>query len=112
MNNQKRTFNPLLKRQTRYQQAENAKLKYIGNWGPAIQGTTISSSEWTLEDGNATLSSEANTTTQTSVFIDGTPGENTIVNKVTLANGEINEHILKLRITDNDIPYINDDYWG
>ena len=112
MNISKRTFNPLLAKQFRFSQLENALLSYIGNWGAAIQALTISASTWTVENGSVTLSGESNTNTTTTVKITGSPGESTIVNKVTLSDGQIDERIIKLRITDNDIPRISNDYWG
>jgi hypothetical protein len=112
MNKQHRTFEPLFKNMSRYEQTENAKHKYTGNWAPAIQGKTISTSAWTLESGNATLSNESSGTGTTSVLVNGIPGENTIVNKVTLSTGEIEEHILKIKIQDNDDPILYDDYWN
>jgi len=112
MNRQHRTFEPLFKEMTRYEQTENSLRKYTGNWAVAIQGKTISSSEWTVESGDAVLTNESSQSGTTSVFINGTPGENTIVNKVTLNTGEVEEHILKLKIKDNDEPIIEDDYWN
>jgi len=109
MNITKRTFNPLLGRIFRFVQSENSSLKYEGNWGPAV-AQTVSASSWTVEEGDATLSSEALVSQTTSVIITGTPGENIIVNKVTLADGQIEERILKLKITDNDLPDYDTDY--
>jgi|GEM_PF-3878333 hypothetical protein len=110
MNIVKRTFNPLLAKIFRFSQSENALLKYSGNWKPAIGALTISTSAWTVEDGTVTLSSEANSAGITSVHITGSVGESTITNKVTLSDGQIDERIIKLKIIDNDIPSIDDDY--
>jgi hypothetical protein len=112
MNISKRTFNPLFGKIFRYEQSENSSLQYTGNWGPAIKGNTITASAWTVENGDAVLSSEAFTTAAagtTSVIISGTPGENTIVNKVTLSSGEVEERMLSLKISDNDeLGYMTD----
>lgn len=111
MNKVKRQFEPLLSRSFRFQQSENAELVYTGNWGPVIQDETLAASAWTVERGDAVLSDEAFTADGvTSVTVSGIPGESTIVNKVTLSNGEIDERILQVRITDNDVPRYDNDY--
>lgn len=110
MNVAKRTFNPLLGRTFRYSQAENADLEYVGNWGVAVQPETVESSTWTVERGSVTISDEAFTGSATSAKITGEPGESTIVNKVVLSSGETDERIILLKITDNDIPFIDRDY--
>ncbi len=111
MNIAKRTINALLGRRTfRFEQTENAKLKYQVNWKPLIQALTISASVWTVEDGSVTLSSETNVSGITAVVITGSVGESTISNKVTLSDGQIDERIIKLKIIDNDIPVYESDY--
>lgn len=117
MNNQKRTFNPLLGQQFRFQQAENLSLKYQGNWA-AAQQQAISDSEWVVQEGNATLSGETFSTAATgttgsgitSALISGSADESTIVNTVTFADGQVDSRIIKLKITDNDVPKIHYDY--
>lgn len=94
----------------RYEQSENSQLKYQGNWGPAIQPETISSSTWVVEEGDAVLASESNTDYVTEVLVSGQPGESTIVNRVVTSGGQTEERIIKLRVNDNTIPRINRDY--
>jgi hypothetical protein len=112
VNNQKRTFNPLLGKQFRYEQAEDLSLKYSGNWG-AAQQQPLSNSEWVVENGDAVLSGASFVTSgsgTTSVLISGSTGENTITNTVTFADGQVDSRIIKLKITDNSDPNINYDY--
>ena len=112
MNNSKRTFNPLLGKIFNYQQSENASLKYQGNWGHVIN-QALSDSTWTVESGDAVLSGASFVTSgsgTTAVNISGTPGRSVIVNKITMADGQIDERTIKLKIVDNDIPVYNYDY--
>jgi hypothetical protein len=114
MNVSKRTFNPLLSKLFRYEQAENTELKYRGNWGPIARGETVSSSTWEVESGNATLSSESVETGNkiTSVIITGSAGESKIINTVTFSDGQVDSREILLRInSDSDGTLIND-YWG
>ena len=112
MNNSKRTFNPLLGKIFRYSQAEDVTLKYQGNWN--VLGQALADSDWAVEDGEATLASETFVTSgsgTTSVLIScTTPGENTISNTVTFADGQIDSRLIKLKVTTNDFPNINYDY--
>lgn len=110
MNISERTFNPLLGRTFRYEQSENADLKYQGNWGPVVHPLTVSSSTWTVEEGTVTISNESLSGNTTSAEFTGSVGESTIVNKVTLSDGQVDERIIKLKIADNSTPYIQNDY--
>lgn len=110
MNNSKRTFNPLLAKSFRFSQSENSGLKYVGNWGVAIQPLTIASSEWVIETGNAAIASELNTTTTTSVILSGVTGESSIINKVILSDGQTDERKILLKICSNNEPQLDDDY--
>ena len=108
MNITKRTFNPLLGRRFRYDQPEDAELKYQGNWG--VLGLTVSTSEWEKLQGDAVLSGDALASNVTSVTISGEPGDSIIVNKVTFSDGQIDSRIILLKITDNDLPKCEPDY--
>lgn len=110
MNNKKRTFNPILSDSTRFPQSEDSDLIYVGNWSAVVQGLTIATSEWTVESGSVTITNESNTTTTTTAQITGDPGESIIVNKVTLSDGQVDEHKVLLKIKANDTPVINNDY--
>jgi hypothetical protein len=106
----KRTFNPLLSPTFRHSQAENAELRYTGNWGATIQPDTISSSTWVVERGDAVVSDEAFTDGNTSAVISGPAGESIIVNKIVSSSGEVDERILLLKITANYGPFANRGY--
>lgn len=101
MNIVKRTFNPLLAKEFDYKQSENAELKYSGNWGPVAQANTITASTWTVENGTVTVSGAALASNVTSAIISGSPGCSRIVNKVTFTDGQVDERIINLTITDN-----------
>jgi len=110
MNVDKRTFNPLLGNNFRYEQGEDASLIYKGNWKCVETTSGISTSSWTLIDGSATLSGTSSSGGVTRVTITGDPGENTIVNKVTFGDGQIDQRTILVNIVDNDEPDLNDDY--
>lgn len=105
---QTRTYNSLQPGPYQAQQTENAKRKYVIEWISEIGANDISTSAWSVVTGTATLSTEANSTTQTSVIITANVGFARIVNKVTFADGQIDERVIKLTVKDNENTIPND----
>lgn len=106
------SFNAIYSALFSVRQPENAKLKYTINWHGAMDSSTISSSTWTTEDSGITISDQANTTTEASCKVTGDPGSYRIVNKVTLADGDIDERIIDVRIIDNTKPFSRTNDFG
>jgi len=104
---QTRTFNSLDPGPYQAQQTENALRKYVIDW-ISDEDNDISDSEWTIVTGTATLSSEASSETQTSVIITANVGFARIVNKVTFADDQVDERIIKLTVKDNENGIPND----
>lgn len=110
MNIKKRTCEPLRQNSTRFDQSENSVLDYTVNWGPCVDD--ILTSEWSVSEGSLTISSESTDATNitASCFITGDVGEHILINKITTTAGQTDEHKLLIKINENDIPYIDNDY--
>lgn len=108
-----RTVNAIHTKEQRFRQQENAQLTYTVNWAAQLDtGDTISASAWSTEDSGVTIASESNTTTTASAQLSAdSPGSYRIVNKVTTANGDVDERIIALVVEDNDETAAADDYW-
>lgn len=105
-----RKFQPMAAREFHFQQSENSELRYTGNWVPVADGNNITASSWEVVGGSLTLSSEALVSNVTSVVVSGGTGLSRLVNKVTFTDGQVDERILNIRITENTRSYLNDDY--
>jgi len=80
------------------------------NWAPCV--SDILTSTWTVVDGDLTLSSESIDTTniRTSVSVTGSPGESILTNTITTTSDGTDKHKLLIKIEDDDVPYVSDDY--
>lgn len=77
-----------------------AVLDYTVDWGPYLAGVdTIASSSWTVPS-QLTGSGQANSTTTASIRVAGgvVGKEYTIVNKIVMASGQIDERSFTLQV--------------
>lgn len=102
MNITDRTINPLTASRAVFSQGENSALPYTIDYGPMLNGDTITASTWICRDALAIVAS--NTTTTATATISGSPGTYAIVNKITTAAGLVDERKLVLTIVENDEP--------
>lgn len=77
----------------------SARKDYGFNWAPWLDGDTISTSTWTLDDGITNYLS-TNTATTTTIWLSGgTPGQDyTATNQITTAGGRIEQQSLKIQV--------------
>jgi len=96
-----------LKQEMTVEQAENAAITYTVNWSGMLDADTIATSTWIAENGG-TVANEANTTTEASARLSGSPSKYLFTNKVTLASGDTMERSITLIVRDNQKGAISD----
>ncbi len=102
-----------------FAQQEDANLDYTINWVGRLDGDTIASSAWVLENGSGiTISGETNDTTTATARLTGDTGRYLLTNTITLTtSGETMQAQFELLIKRND-KTLNHDYhdtshlWG
>ena len=77
---------------------DDAVVAYTVDWTDILDGDTISTSTWTVDEGGITLSGAANTTTTTSITVTESGGvaKNVIVTAASLT------HVRRLEFLDTD----------
>lgn len=89
---------------------QGAKPTYTVQWSSTLPtGVTISTSTWSTEQSNLTISNEANDNdTASARFSASSAGEYLAVNKITDSSGDIDERWLTLIFSSDSTSY---DYW-
>jgi len=96
-----RVLNASITKRQKVVQSENADLNYTVNWGAQIDTATISTSTWASED-NITITNQANSTTKASANLKADIGTHRVINKITTTDGQTDERMFILTVTDND----------
>lgn len=74
---------------------------YSVNWKPLLGTDTISTSAWSVADGDddLTIDSDTTTTTTTTVWLsDGETGSYQLLNRVTTAGGRTYDQTIRLKV--------------
>lgn len=98
-----RQINARVSRSGSFRQTENALLTYTANYA-GLHTSAISTSAWSVENGSGlTIGSEANGDHSATATFNGDVGHYRITNKVTLADGNVDETFFDLEIEDNSL---------
>ena len=82
-----------------FKKAPRAKLVYGWDWGPYVDGLTISASTWIIPTGLTKVSQAASSTVATVTLSGGTLGrEYDITNQVTFSDGTNDERTMTIQI--------------
>lgn len=108
MNISDRIINPLQSQSKPFQQAENASLSYVIDYTAYLGADTIASSTWA--SARTLTITPSSTDYTTTAKVSGTPGNYTLVNKITTTAGSLDERIVCLEILRNDNTALVGDY--
>lgn len=77
----------------------DAVLDYVIDWETYLDGDTIATSEWEVDDG-ITKDSDTNDTTTATIWLSGgTAGEDyEVTNRITTAGGRTDDRTIKIKI--------------